>query len=1371
MKANKKELALLRGKRTPETLEEWAKAFGDGDRQRAERYALAVATFLGGNPNGEWSDYLGQLSPNTRKAYAFSVAEFFEWAAAKHGRIVPPHQVIRKDAEDYVNWLANRPFSLAEEKLKDGDMEEEAALFEIIKTLRSANIIQIAKHLSAEHKQKYFGDGPVNFGARQGTQEWDSLVGKVHRLSQKVRELVTLDVVAASPTLSELRKQHPQAGITEWMVGATPLANVFTYTMKQSSAASRTTIALRIAALSSFWKVLMQGENLTGGEALLQYNIWDAVKKRVTRGIAPMKRAAAKQQKMSSEAVQQMLSKAPSRTLVEKRNRAIFYLMVFAGLRVTEVLLLRRGDTGNKKMPYFDGSEPPALQILRKGNKWMRLPYPPIALQALTAFQSAMDTLAATTENQWVDDKDEHYLRKDHIAYRYRDLQLPDAPLFPALAFWGNNVRGDYRKSMSRIQLYRLLKDLAANAGVEYEQVKKTHPHALRHFAANAMLLGGKDLREIQQLLGHTSITTTEGYFEDIEDAVKLSGQAEILKYLQSQGVTLPSEQRVESHEEQPAPVQKKQPQVIDTYAVPVEEEEIVTREEVAVLNSLTEVIPPNKLPEIPDYEPPDVQVVSTAEGEVLVEGKEMHLIGLVDEETSDEVLEQIIEQNDAGKSSGSPDHVYEALQSGIRPEEVVFNRGGQKDIGWLLDHYPKTPKDFGVGKKSLLPWFVKAKGNVSASGFHGVQPPFPLWSPDQVNPVTMQGEFFISGVEEMYAGFLQGNPAKGEAPSPIRSTGLIRWFGFFAYLTNKYLKEVGTVFVQDQPVFEPWDALIDTNGGGAPLRTHKNEWLLAWLRKNAHTFRASVDAMKRGIPKGDPRGGELKALKDRQAERDIEKFFLRASFEGVDLIDKMPDWMIENDPVNALYKENPAEYEKFIKWLANTTGQALSVARKDERLDTVAREKAALLEKVQDALKTYYKGQDEYIVEERKGKAGQERVKREALEEARIGLFTYFVTAAKNREVEYDVKGMNKDISALANAGSNTKFNTEIAGMFKKHGVPNPSDQKYRDIPRINDRIAQLARDSLPADGEEAVLADVNIFADSALFDPRWFRIDAKKKTIYIEKEAAEDLQREYGLNQSPLLLVRRAARAMYEAKDKGYDKLWGVMMSYFSWIVPTGAAMESEARGIPIKETGSGLDARARRAWLSDWVKSMRELAEGDVLKKAIREKSPEAKESVPLDEVQVPVRDRYKGAHELAVLDETVLDLFADPEWEKASPEGMYGAKEADLDEYDPEQDVEESDEDDVYSLMATSALKKNRRVGYTKNGKDLYIHMEGEKPSGWYKVNVFGDRTGMRKNPGTVKYVSPAVMYEAQKRIAPARALLPSPFRMIAAMSQE
>ena len=95
-------------------------------------------------------------------------------------------------------------------------------------------------------------------------------------------------------------------------------------------------------------------------------------------------------------------------------------------------------------------------------------------------------------------------------------LWLEDRAHFPVMAAYSDfaflNRNG---KGLTRAMILTIIKKLAEEAGIK----KTVSPHTLRHSFATHMLQNGADLRVIQQLLGHESITTTEIYTHiDVQD-------------------------------------------------------------------------------------------------------------------------------------------------------------------------------------------------------------------------------------------------------------------------------------------------------------------------------------------------------------------------------------------------------------------------------------------------------------------------------------------------------------------------------------------------------------------------------------------------------------------------------------------------------------------------------------------------------------------------------------------------------------------------------------------------------------------------------------------------------------------------------------
>lgn len=146
-------------------------------------------------------------------------------------------------------------------------------------------------------------------------------------------------------------------------------------------------------------------------------------------------------------------------TLLDLRDRAIVELFYSSGLRVSELTGL---DVGNLDL------REKLVRVLGKGNKERILPIGRKSHEALQAYLEA------------------------------RNLPAVEEPLFL-------NARGG-RLTPRSVQ--RNLKTRLLKAGV----IKDISPHALRHSFATHLLDGGADLRAIQELLGHASLSTTQKY-------------------------------------------------------------------------------------------------------------------------------------------------------------------------------------------------------------------------------------------------------------------------------------------------------------------------------------------------------------------------------------------------------------------------------------------------------------------------------------------------------------------------------------------------------------------------------------------------------------------------------------------------------------------------------------------------------------------------------------------------------------------------------------------------------------------------------------------------------------------------------------------
>ncbi len=168
---------------------------------------------------------------------------------------------------------------------------------------------------------------------------------------------------------------------------------------------------------------------------------------------------------LSYEEIKAMLETIDLSEVHGTRNRAMLEVLYASGLRATELIELKLSNV------Y---AEIGFLKVVGKNNKERLVPIGAVALKHLG-----------------------HYL--NHV----RKLQNNIHKEHENIVFL--NRRG---KKLSRVMLFMIVKEAAKLAGI----TKNVSPHTFRHSFATHLIEGGADLKAIQDMLGHESITTTEIY-------------------------------------------------------------------------------------------------------------------------------------------------------------------------------------------------------------------------------------------------------------------------------------------------------------------------------------------------------------------------------------------------------------------------------------------------------------------------------------------------------------------------------------------------------------------------------------------------------------------------------------------------------------------------------------------------------------------------------------------------------------------------------------------------------------------------------------------------------------------------------------------
>jgi integrase/recombinase XerC/integrase/recombinase XerD len=212
--------------------------------------------------------------------------------------------------------------------------------------------------------------------------------------------------------------------------------------------AAPATVARKLAAIRGLFDFLVRSERLGQNPADL---------------VSSPKREQKLPQVLSAEQLRTLLERIPAHTPLELRDRAMLDLAYSCGLRCEEIVNLDLGS-----MDF----ESERLRVLGKGGKERLLPVGEPAQQALR-----------------------RYLEKGRHA-------LTTDPREQALFLSKSGRRLSNSDVTRRLRLW--VREASLAAGVS--------PHSLRHSFATHLLEGGADLRTIQELLGHASISTTQVY-------------------------------------------------------------------------------------------------------------------------------------------------------------------------------------------------------------------------------------------------------------------------------------------------------------------------------------------------------------------------------------------------------------------------------------------------------------------------------------------------------------------------------------------------------------------------------------------------------------------------------------------------------------------------------------------------------------------------------------------------------------------------------------------------------------------------------------------------------------------------------------------
>lgn len=213
---------------------------------------------------------------------------------------------------------------------------------------------------------------------------------------------------------------------------------------------SKSTAARKLATLRSFYKFLVKRHGLSGNPAM---------------AIKTPKQEKRLPKFLEYEQVQKLLNAPPTNTWLGARDRAMMEVLYSTGMRVSELVALNIDDVD------FLGE---VIHVRGKGKKERICPIGTTALQSI-----------------------QRYLE-------FRNRKISADPAFDSKVLFANK----HGKRLSTRSVRRKMDKYLIQAGLD----PAISPHTLRHSFATHMLNNGADLRSVQELLGHQSISTTQIY-------------------------------------------------------------------------------------------------------------------------------------------------------------------------------------------------------------------------------------------------------------------------------------------------------------------------------------------------------------------------------------------------------------------------------------------------------------------------------------------------------------------------------------------------------------------------------------------------------------------------------------------------------------------------------------------------------------------------------------------------------------------------------------------------------------------------------------------------------------------------------------------
>jgi len=458
-----------------------------------------------------------QDASNTIRVYLKALELFTYWMQAKYNRELDPDEVTRRIAMEFMEWMRGTdPPDIRGMIVRASGMDSWMIYDAVEKSAknRQVSIQEIYEMMPPSLRLKLV---PIK---SDNSPDYTELHRRLGLLIRQYKWIIRI------PNSVTIRKEQGRIWTKK---ERDPLIYRYMVPSKRTRM-SPGSVATYLSGLSATWSEMLKEDAGPDGEAPLRVNVWKEPA-RISLRDAREDRKRSKRETLLTHQLCEAIFRASAGPNIESlRDTLALFLMTHQCLRSEELVGALRKDLYEK-----DGMLVLSIRS-GKGDKTREIPLDSETRDAIVGLDHAMQK---RSQEQEVDKESGELVPTYWARYCAALLTNINCPLVPSLPRWGTNERKGVEPEKAALEtldtsgLRRMLCALSDRARVvdvssgvarplNNEERCRVHAHNFRHYGATCAREAGMPLDEIQALLGHKSVNTTEGY-------VHIEPQASIL--------------------------------------------------------------------------------------------------------------------------------------------------------------------------------------------------------------------------------------------------------------------------------------------------------------------------------------------------------------------------------------------------------------------------------------------------------------------------------------------------------------------------------------------------------------------------------------------------------------------------------------------------------------------------------------------------------------------------------------------------------------------------------------------------------------------------------------------------------------------------